>query len=244
MRTNIRVGLALTLVLGFTSTALAAEEPQALVSRAIQASGGEAKLAKVKAGTWKETGTYYGMGEGVPYQGNYAQQLPDKHRMEIVGFFTRIVNGDKGWIIDQGGNVQEMPKEELDEMRESLYGHGVARLVGLKDKAFTLTPAGEAQVEGQTAFAVNVASKGHRDVKLFFDKKTGLLVKLERRAKAPEQGNQEVTAEIIYSNHKDVNGVKIPTKILVKHDGKKLVEAEHSDFKFEDKLDEKLFSKP
>src|SRR5437016_2668742 len=38
------------------------EEARATIDRAIKATGGEGKLVKLKAMTWKEKGTFYGMG--------------------------------------------------------------------------------------------------------------------------------------------------------------------------------------
>src|SRR2546428_8816628 len=47
-------------------------DARAIVAKAIKAVGGEQKLEKFKAQTWREVGTYYGMGDGLPYTGNYA----------------------------------------------------------------------------------------------------------------------------------------------------------------------------
>jgi hypothetical protein len=138
----------------------------------------------------------------------------------------------------------DMEKEQLDDVKEAMYAMQLVTLLPLKDKAVTLKPAGDAQVDGQPATAVTVSSKGHGDVKLFFDKKTGLVVRTERRTKAFDQGGAEVIQEVNYSNHKDVDGVKMPMKILINRDGKKYIEAEHSEFKITDKLDEATFAKP
>src|SRR5258707_6399089 len=92
-----------------------AEEPSAahaVIDKAIKAVGGEEKLAKFKAQTWKETGTYHGTGTPLPYKSNLAVQWPAQFRMEIEGFFTIVLNGDKGWI-KQGEDTQEMTKDQL-----------------------------------------------------------------------------------------------------------------------------------
>src|SRR5205807_2708706 len=69
------------------------DDARAIVNKAIQAAGGEKKLAKHNAVTMKEKGTYYGMGEGLPYTGNYSFQWPNQFRMEIEGVFLIVVNG-------------------------------------------------------------------------------------------------------------------------------------------------------
>src|SRR4051794_12104141 len=154
--------------------------PRAIIDKAIQAAGGEAKLAQFKAHTWTEKGTYYGMGDGLPYTGKYAVQWPDRFSMEIEGFFKMVVNGDHGWTKGGDGNTMEMSKEQFAEHKETNLGGYIATLLPLKDKAFTLTPLPEAKVDDRPAAGVQVSHKGHRDVKLYFDKQTGLLVKSEQ----------------------------------------------------------------
>src|SRR6516162_5757230 len=50
------------------------EDGRAIVAKAIKAAGGADNLAKHKSATFKGKGTYYGMGKGLPYSGNYAFQ--------------------------------------------------------------------------------------------------------------------------------------------------------------------------
>jgi hypothetical protein len=218
-------------------------EAQTIIDRAIKAVGGEEKLAKFKSHTWTEKGTYHGMGTAQPYTGKYAVQWPDKFRMEIEGFFTMVLNGDKGWV-SMGGATEEMSKEQLAAQKEGQFSGYVSTLLPLKDKAFRLAPVGEAKVGDRPAVIVKVTHEGHRDVLLFFDKENNRLLKSEYKAKAQEQGGQEVKQEVFYSNYGDVDGVRFPMKILITRDGKPYVEAENSDVKAVDKLDEKVFAKP
>ena len=218
-------------------------EARAVVDKAIKATGGEEKLARYKAMTWSETGTYYGMGEGLPYTASYAVQWPDRFRMDIKDVFLMVRDGDKGWV-KMGGETQELSKEQIAEQKEEHHGGYLTTLLPLKDKAVTLTPLKEIKVGDRPAVGVKASSKGHRDVSLYFDKQTGLLVKSEVRVKAEEQGGKEVTQESVYADHKEVDGLKVPMKMVITRDGKKFVEATHTELKFPDKLDAKLFSKP
>src|SRR5207248_11447730 len=101
---------------------------------------------------------------------------------------------------------------------EQGYAGWVATLLPLKDKAFTLTTIGEVEVEKRPALGVKVSSKGHRDVDLYFDKESGLLVKTETRLK--DEGGQEVMAETFLRDYKDVEGTKHAMKFAVHRDGK------------------------
>jgi hypothetical protein len=219
-------------------------DARAIIAKAIKAGGGAEKLAKYQAMTWKEKGTYYGMGAGLPYTGSYAVQLPHQFRMEIEGFMTIVLNGDKGWITE-GGIAREMSKEQVAEQKEGLHASSVGTLLPLlKDKAYALTALGATEVEKQPAVGVKVAHKDHRDVALFFAKDTGLLIKAEYRVKAEEQGGQEVKQEVFYADHRGSDGVKVPMKITIKRDGKLYVDAEFHELKAEGKLNDSVFAKP
>src|SRR5262249_12266082 len=141
-----------------------------------------------------------------------------------------VVNGGKAWLRALGETV-ELKGEELEDQKESLYAEHVQRLVPLlKDKAFTLDPFAALKVKGRDAGGVKVASKGHKDGNLYFDKETGLLAKQERRAL--DEAKQEVTEETYYSDYKDVSGVKVPMKVAIHHDGKEFVEMEMTEYSF------------
>jgi hypothetical protein len=90
---------------------------------------------------------------------------------------------------------------------------------------------------------VKVSSKGHRDVDLYFSKKTGLLVKWETIVKE-DGSDKEVTQESFASDYKDVQGTKQAYKFVVKRAGKLFVEGEATSIEMFDKLDANLFEKP
>lgn len=245
MRLSSNILLAISIIIPSSGAARAADkaDPKAIVKAALAAHGGTEKLNKAKAMTWSEKGTYYGMGDGLPYTGKYAAQYPDRYRMEIEGFFTMVVDGKKGFTI-MGGAATDMTSDQLEEQRESMHASSLATLVPLSEKEYTLTSLGESKVGEQTVEGIKAASKGHRDVELYFDKTTHMLAKIAFKAKPAELQGKEVTQETVMSEYKDVDGVKMQTKIQVNLDGKKYVEAEMTDLKTSDKLDDKLFAKP
>jgi hypothetical protein len=218
-------------------------DARAIVGKSIKAVGGEEKLAKTVAQTFKEAGTYYGMGDGLPYVGNYAVQYPRQFRMEIEGVFTMVVNGDKGWI-QAGGETNEMTSDQLKAQHDELYAGWISRLVPLSDKKFKLATIGEIKVNERPAVGVRVSCEGHRDVNLYFDKDSALLVKTEHRAISTEQGGKEVNQETYISDFREIAGTKIPHKFLITRDGEKFVEAEASDLQSVGKLDDSTFGRP
>ena len=117
-----------------------------------------------------------------------------------------------------------------------------AKLVDLKDKGFTLAALGDVKVGKRDAVGLRVSHKGHRDINLFFDKKTHLLLKSERRAK-DEMGG-EYTAEEFLDDYKEVAGIQHAHKLRILRDGKKFVEGETLEFTPQEKLADSVFDKP
>ena len=243
--------LALGLLLGIAGSARADEQAdlKAVIDKAIKAHGGEANLTKYKAATWKGKGTYHGQGQAIPFSAEWFSQPPGQHTVRVEAeangmkfAFIEVVNGDKGWS-KAGEELKEMDKETLAEKKEQIYANWVASLAPHKDKVFKFTPLGEVEIGKRAAVGVNVARKDHRDVKLFFDKKTGRLLKREMRIKDTE-ANQEATEEAFYHDYKLMDGVWRACKHDIKRDGKPHVEVEMSEYKNEEKLDDSTFAKP
>src|SRR5439155_11186790 len=118
-----------------------------VIDKAIKAMGGEEKLAKFKAETFKMKGKFYGMGEGIDYTGEWQVQPPDKIRIQVDGdvggmkvtFFTQVVNGDKVWQKGFNEEAKEVTdKDELTEVKEQMNARKIESLLPLKDKAYQL----------------------------------------------------------------------------------------------------------
>jgi hypothetical protein len=226
-----------------------AEEPQAILDKAIAAHGGEEKINKYPLLTWKSKGTVHVMGMDIAFTADYARQYPDKAKTTIDGEimgqkfnFVQVIRGNKAWQ-SFAGNVMELEGEMGDEVQFQLYGEGLTRLIPLKDKAYTLAPAGDIMVNDKPAVGVKVSRKNQRDVNLFFDKATGMLVKAQARAKDPAQG-MEFDQETFLSDHKDTPAGKRPGKLVIKRDGNVYLEAEYFDFKASEKTDDSQFEQP
>jgi hypothetical protein len=101
----------------------------------------------------------------------------------------------------------------------------------------------EKKVGDRPAVGVGVAHEGHKDIFLYFDKETGMLVKSERQAKDP-MGGEEYKQETRYSNFKEVDGVKRPFKLSILRNGEKYIEAEVTEYETLNKLDDSTFAKP
>jgi len=248
---RILVGMVVVCWIASAGLVQAQDDPKAVIEKAVKAMGGSEKLTKLPAMKNKSKGSMELMGMTIPFEGEIttqgAEQLKMEFQMEIMGqkfTFLQAVNKDKGWMSVMG-MTQDLAGDQLANLQSEAYASHVESLVPLlldKDKTFALTLVGEAKVNGKPATGVKVACKNKKDINLYFDRETGLLVKSERRSLDPSQ--TEVNAESFYSDYKEVGGIKQPMKYLVQHDGKKFLEGELLEFKLLDKLDDSFFNKP
>jgi hypothetical protein len=224
-------------------------KPESVIERAIVAQGGAEKVARLRTMRIKmdgKTDRIPGMLES-PVTIEDTWQMPNQYKsvftFEVGGKKftpTRVIDGDKGWI-DVMGETQEMSKEVIAEMKEQWYAEGLDRLGFLKDKGLELSLLQEIKIENKPANGVLVRTKGHRDVKLYFDKETGLLVKRENKL---DEGGKELLQEVFFSDYEEKKGLKHYRKIVTHHDGKKFIEATVVELEYFDKLDSSVFAKP
>lgn len=246
-----KIATILSVVVVSSSVVCAEEKAEAIVQKAIKAHGGEAKVAKLRTMRIKAEGMAT-LARGQPdvlFIVEDVWQMPDRYKTSSsfhVGdqkvAQTQAIVGDKGWI-QMNGQTQDMPKEAIAEMKEQKYGEDLDRLAFLKDRSIELSTIAPIEVGGRPAVGLLAKSKGHRDVKLYFDKASGLLVKREQRVLDSASG-KEVRQEVLFSDYQEKEGVKHYRKIAAFRDGKKLIEAKVTEMTFFDKLDDKVFAKP
>ena len=171
-----------------------AKEARALLDKAIQAHGGEANLAKVKAiyfrgGGHVRVGGDFPMTAELHAQGTtHMKFVADVNVNGMNIRLIKVINGDKA-------------------------------AVGLR-----------------------ISREGFRDVSLYFDKTSHLLLKSEINVK---DGGNEVLQEIYYSGHKLIDGVQHAHKWSAKRDGKPFVDVEFTEITVhQQKLDDSIFDKP
>jgi hypothetical protein len=225
------------------------KEAKAILDKAIKALGGEDKLAAVKAASWKYKGKITFGGQDNDFTGLSVVQGMDHFRQEFEGEFggnklkgVLVVNGDKGWRYF-GENGMELDKNGLtNEKRNLVMQIAPITLVPLKGKDFKLQTAGEEKVDGKAAVGVKVTGPDGKDFKLFFDKESGLPVKMTAE-KVPGFGG-DAKQETTFGGYKEMDGIKKATKVATKRDGEKFLEIEVTEFKVLKEVDKKTFEEP
>jgi hypothetical protein len=246
MRTILGAALVLILVVGLTRAG-ERDDALAIIDQAIKAHGGEDALTRAQTAVRSSTGAIAtGAGKDLPFKDEMTWKLPDRFRLTLdVGpdktHLVTVVTPDKGWQMT-GGQVTELSPERLEELREEGYVLWLATLAPLKkDAGFELAPLPETKVSGQPAAGVKVAHKGHSDASLYFDKQSGLLVKIERHAR---EAGLTVDKEYVFSDYKDFDGIKLPTKQQELLNGKRFTELAGIAYKFPRSVEDSTFAKP
>ncbi len=221
-----------------------------LVTKAIKASGGEAKVAPLKAGTCKAKATIQEGGMQINATLDVTWQGWDQFRMTVAADFNGnaknavfVINGDKGWMKDTDRNkVKEAPKDAVPMITGTLYAMRMPQmLLALLDKEVKLSPLGEIKIGDRAALGVTVTHKDRKDVSLYFDKETGLPAKSEIRLTDPM--GKELTFEFLYHDYKETGGFKHPMRINFKADMADIV-LELSELKAQGKVEANLFAAP
>ncbi len=235
----MRTVLILAAAVALSTTARADEAAVAVVKKAVEAHGGAKALTAVKAGDMSIKATLDVMGTDVEFAGEAAYSFPDKMSVTLAGevmgqkiAIVQVVNGEK---VKMTVNETAVPVEDnlKDELKQSVAEQQLGLIVPLLDKKYTLTAETDEKVGDAEAFVVRASAKGLKDSKLFFDKKTHLLVRIQRQGL--NSSGAEVDAVSDLSDYKKVDGVQSPTTVKVTHDGKAFMTMTISNVQYYDK---------
>ena len=236
----------------FAGAAPAQDDPRAIVERAVRAHGGGERLARARADRVHIRGTLLHAGKdgpvAVPFTGEVVVQLPYQFKsvlevqLEKKHTVVQVLNGDEAYVT-RDGQPQKIAPTALAEMRAKLFLDRAVRLVPLlTEKTYELASLGEAKVGERPAVGVRVTARGRKELRMYFDKETDLLIKTEHTLPGAE--GKEVRQEEYYGDFRDLGGYRRPVRVAAYRDGKKVVEAELLDVKYYEKIDDAEFAKP
>ncbi len=225
------------------------KEVAAVLDKAIAALGGEEKLAKAGTATWKGKGTITFGDNDNPFKSTTTIQGIDKHRAEFEGTFNdndvkglTVIAGDKGWR-KFNDDVMELDGDDLAAEKRRAYLQAVPMtILPLKGKSFKVESAPEQKVGDKPAAVLKVTAPDGKDFTLFFDKESGLPVKLVATVRGFQ--GEDFTQETTFADYKDFGGFKKATKVDSKRDGMKFVSTELADFKVLDAVAPGTFDEP
>ena len=257
-------GLALSAVL-LCSTPCPANTPEGsatsartILDRAIEAHGGQQSLAKLKSarrvieGTFEREGGSTGemrleMTWQLPDRIRSVQtiELPERGKIQIV----KILNGDQGWFQvpardGSGTRTIELDGDRLQTLNDEAQSLPLPNLTSYLNGDYTLSSQEPAEVNGKPADGVLIKSDTHGEVKLWFDRETGLLAKQQRRTRLIS--NEAATMqENIYADYRDHDGLQYWSTVTSRLDGgDRVFEGKVATLELEPKFGADVFDKP
>jgi hypothetical protein len=223
---------------------------KALLDKAIKAMGGQAKLAKLGAAAVKAKLTGSPDGKDIILDLDGIWQGMSQYRIDADvqeggnNFKVLLVfNSDKGWIKRDNNNPKDVPEGALPFIQNIFYAGRMPQLLpALSDQPYQLALLGEVMVGTQAAMGLSISHNDRKDVRLFFDKNTGLPIKSEVIVSEPKT-NKEITVDVRYSDYKDFDGLKLCATVMATLDNREF-KLELSEIKGVDKVDDSRFDRP
>jgi len=226
------------------SVGAAQDRTDDVLNAAVKAAGGAEVLAKYPAGRVVGKGIMTFGDAETAFTCEQAYHVPGKLRTlvrcEVKGQtweLLQVVDGEKAAQTINGRAVP-LTSAGAKELQLALLLNEVAQLTPLtSDRKYTLKP--DKQAKGPDAGLV-VHTRGHPDLHLVFDRKTGHIVRIAYKATDPDTA-KELETETTFSEFKELSGLTRPTRSVVTRDGKKVLDLVVEKFTPLEKLDPKAF---
>jgi photosynthetic reaction center cytochrome c subunit len=174
-----------------------------LLDKYLAAVGGADALRKITSRVQKGTLTAFG---GQQFSVEVDSKAPDK-RVSIMhlqgGDSLTAFDGKRGWL-SVPGRVHMMSAAENDAAQMDADLYFAVHLKSLYQKF--RVDAGE-KIDGRDTYLVTGHSEGRPPLRLYFDRQSGLLLRLVRYAETPLGRNP---TQIDYSDYRDAGAVKLP----------------------------------
>jgi hypothetical protein len=251
MKHILGAALVGALVVGLGTPARAGDDKdvKTVLDKAVKALGGKEKLSKLKAYTYKTKGTINFGGNESEFAAQVTVQGLRHHRNEFEGDIggnkikgVFILAGDKGWF-KFNEDVKEMEKDGVASHAHTVLMEVVpATLLPLRGKDLKVTPAGETKVGGKAAVGLAVTGPGGKQFKIYFDKDSGLPVKVT--GKTADFMGAEHDQETTFEKYKDFDGVKKATRVVTRQDGEPFISVDVTEFRPLEAADKKAFAEP
>ncbi len=178
-----------------------------ILQKYVEAVGGKAAIEKLSTRQMKGTYTRQG-GKELPYE---ILQSKDKLFISVTtpqGVFVRGYNGATGWS-KQDAEPHEMDKGELTMMKDWAEAFEALKI---KEPYPRLVFRGKEKIGANETYILTGATPDRRRLRLYFDVKTGLLLRKQILANTPVGSDP---TQVDYADYKTVDGVKLPFTISV-----------------------------
>jgi zinc protease len=212
-------------------------ETKQLIARAIAAKGGLSVLRSIQT-VRVESVAAVGTGDQTTELPSITTiRYPSSYRMDVQtpgGLVVQVFNAGSYWIQDARG-AADAPAAVAEQIQGVVQRDTVPLLLALADGRVTAKLI-DSKVAGTRALEVSIS--GGRPVTLWFDEATGLIAKSTYRVAG------DITAEEVYSDYREVHGVKVAFRTELRREGAPGVTRTVRKCEFNVPVDTKIFNKP
>ena len=221
----------------------------AVLDRALEAMGGATRLNGVRSAHMVATGEMNTpQGAMTAAIATWADYESDRRRTELqlpMGKIAIILNGDRGWIVQPGGESNPLPASMKKEIMTDIWSDPLYLYRHYRDEGVQVQKLKSVQAGGRTYEVVRVQPTGAGALRWYFDAGTHLPVKVRYRRTG--MGGGPTDHEERWSDWREVQGVKLPFKVEVVQGDQTSQVITYTSIKINPALDATLFqpeSKP
>lgn len=215
-----------------------------ILTKAVEAHGGIEKLAAVENLVIETNNTMTTPAGPMTMQVGMYLIYPDKFRQDVStpqGQFSVVYDGEAAYISSTMG-IQPLPPEAIKSLKDSVFRDPIRLLVHLtQSENANIHFARSEEVAGTPVSVLVTEQPSGEMLKIFISEETHYIVKLDFRE--TEQG-VTLNKENIYSDFRDVEGIRIPFGFVQKIEGNQYIDSRNTDVKFNTEIDETLFERP
>jgi outer membrane lipoprotein-sorting protein len=235
--------ISITLLL-FLPLSAAAQTPDEIVKKVLDARGGVQKIKAVQA---ERISGHVSFAQGM--EGAFVVELkrPLKMRIEITiqgQKIIRVYDGkSSGWMVNpfvETKGVEPLPPGDLQNISDESDFDGP--LVDYKAKGNQIELAGKEMLDDKPVYRLKLTNKNGDVRSYFFDASLYLLLKWEGVRKT---GDQEIPWESFFSDFHEVQGLKFPFRIDQGSPGSEIKQTLTTEkIEIDPQIDDSRFSKP
>ncbi|MBB3840176.1 hypothetical protein FHS57_004189 [Runella defluvii] len=232
--------LLFSLTIVFASAAASfAQTADEIISKAIDARGGSAKLNALKSMRMESTTSVMGM--DLASKSVIVHKRGMRNDIQVMGQSIVVaIDGDKGWTINpmQGSDPVALPDEQVKATASQLDLSGMANI---KESGAVAELMGKETLDGNETFKVKLTSKDGTIMTHYIDTKTYLTAKTSIKVTV---SGQSVEVDTKMSNYKVVDGISFPHTTEISNPQAGAIVTTITKLELNPTIDESIFAMP
>ncbi|MFQ5486339.1 MAG: hypothetical protein ACE5DO_13535 [Desulfobacterales bacterium] len=213
-----------------------------ILLKAVEAAGGRDRFAQIRNFRITTENVIMQSRTKLDLKVTEIAQLPDKTKQIFqlkAGERVQVLQGHSGWKkVDD--NISDLTQSELREMKRGLFRDTINLFKRSESQELNIKYFGKETIAGKSNYVLQIKDNSGEFFNLYIDAATLLI------SKKTYHGASELrlaVLEEIYSDYREVDGIRLPFHTEVKARGKLFIDAKVVEVKFNLNLADNFFSK-